>query len=255
MNSIRFYSNNKPKEKELVRFKITNRNDHDLECILLDYNCKGCMTYKDATKKKRVKHMSMFKLNKELYGLVETIGKVIQLSTRYNDIDSKDWSELKETSYLNNKLISMFKMLSLRLKSDFNELWEKYVYPIDKQRIEDKSNLNLYNYFEENYRKYFDDKQIEYIENFYQKNKKVETKKLITKFKLVSNFSIETTKEILEESFKINKNKKIKILLDAPPSYYIESLSNNSTLEEHEKIINEIKKNASNRKSNFQLVN
>lgn len=254
MNSIRFYSNNKPKEKELVRFKITNRNDHDLECILLDYNCKGCMTYKDATKKKRVKHMSMFKLNKEQYGLVESIGKVVQLSTRYNDVDSKDWSELKETSYLNNKLISMFKMLSLRLKSDFNILWEKYIYPIDKQRIEDNSTLNLYNYFQENYRKYFHNKQIKYIEDFYQKNNKAEIKKLVTKFKLVSNFSIETTKEIIKNSLKINKNKKIKILLDAPPSFYIESFSNNSTLDEHEKIINKIKEIASNKNSHFQLV-
>jgi hypothetical protein len=252
---IKFYSSNKPLKKELVRFKITKRNDHDLQTFLYDYNIEGCMRYQDATKKKRIRNFNMFPINKELYGIAENVdGNIIGLSTAYNDPDSDEWKKLIETTYLNKKLESMFKMLSIKTKTEYKILWEKYMYSIDKKRIDTNSELNLYEYFKENFEEYFNETIIGYINIFYQKNERKVVTKLISEFKLVSNFSINTTKEIIEKSLKELNKKHIKILLSAPPSYIIESTSKNSSLDDHDKLINLIKKYSTEKKSIFQVI-
>lgn len=204
MEITRFYSENNPQVEELVLCIVKERNQEDnvIKLYLPDYNTNAIMSFKKATNKKKVRSWNnIIPLNKEIICKVESINtrndeKFIEVSKAYIDLSSDYVKKFNEEQKNNYKLKAIFKMLD-NIYEDFNykNNWENIIYPFDKLRKEENSDLFLFDYILTKYEEFISKFKPEYqtqINKFINKNKKTDKNKFKTKFGMYSKYYNDT---------------------------------------------------------------
>jgi translation initiation factor 2 alpha subunit (eIF-2alpha) len=247
-NFFQIYHNQIPEINEVVLIKFTKKNDTHFEGNLLEYDYDAIMSYNDATKKKKVYSWNkVVPLNKTLLATIESVienNKIVQVSTAYNENNNNLKEKLKP--YNNNKiLISIIKKVCHKQKIDFNDFWINIIYPIDKQRKSEK-NDNLLDYFLDN----INELVLELLKKNYDNYTKIlecldeniiETNEKITsKIGLISIKGLYVTQDILNK-FILQQNWNFSFKYDTAPYYILESYSNDSTVENHQEFIENLK--------------
>ena len=141
-----YYSVTEPSEGELVLVKFTEQGDGFFSGELLEYDCRVMMNFSDVTKKRRHANLNkLVPLNKTMVARVESVdeeAKIVQLSLAYLDEDVKDSNagtiqEKLLASFQENKQMESFmKSMTILHKYDYNDIWTKFVHPIDRHRRE-----------------------------------------------------------------------------------------------------------------------
>jgi translation initiation factor 2 alpha subunit (eIF-2alpha) len=244
-DKFQIYHNHVPEINEQVLVKFTKRNNTHFEGELLEYDFSAIMSYNDATKKKKVYSWNkVVPLNKTLIGKVENIyedNNCIQLSIVCNDLeDLKPFNDLKI-------LISIIKKITYKLKINFTEFWEKIIHPIDKERKSLGEN-NLFLYFKENMESVnnlilLNYENYEEIINSINSNISTNNYSIISKIGLISLEGIECIKNTILNIIQDPEENWIYTLkYDSTPYYILESNSENSTTENHNRFIEKLNK-------------
>lgn len=272
---INYYSDECPEINELVLVKF------NLNCIetgffkgkLIEYpNYECIMNHQDATKKKKINSWhKIVTLNKNMVVKVDNIDydlKIIQVSITYlnehitktNELHSKNLTpneniQMQLLEYFQeNKLMSQFiNTLCITHNYNYNYLWTTLIYYIDTLRKEYNNinllNISIWSYFNKyidnidiwiNYLNLDSDYKNNIIKLFYKKNELI-TKKIITKFSIISINNILEIKELFNyilSDFKYNYTLKY----DTAPNYIFESYNNDSEIYDHENFISNINK-------------
>ena len=229
MEFTRFYNSNNPKIGEIVSCIVKERNQEQniIKLYLVDYNKSAIMSFKKATLKKKVRSWNkILPLNKEIICKVESIDvrsdeTFIEVSKAYIDMKSNLVKTFQEEQKNNYRLKAIFKMLE-NIYKDFNykEKWEEIVYPFDKLRKEQESDMYLYDYIINNYENFldkFNEEQKIHIYNFINKSKKVKKNNYKTKFGLYSKYFNDTI-DIIKKS---KENYDVEIKIDKTPYFII----------------------------------
>jgi hypothetical protein len=258
MEFTRFYNSNNPKEGEIVLCLVKERNQEQniIKLHLIDYHKNAIMSFKKATLKKKVRSWNkILPLNKEIICKVESIDErqdetFIELSKAYIDINSDIVKTFHEEQKNNYKLKAIFKMLeNIYENFDYKKKWEEIVYPFDKQRKDQGSNMYLYNYIINNYEYFldkFNEEQKNHINNFVNKSKKTKKLKYKTKFGLYSKYFYNTV-DIIRKS---KENYDVEIKIDKTPYFII-----NGDKEDILKVCNNIIKYSSEKDKSHLLQN
>jgi translation initiation factor 2 alpha subunit (eIF-2alpha) len=265
---IQFYSTANPNVGEIVLVKFTQKMEAFFDAVLVEYPYRGIMNYQDATKKRKIKSWNdHVPLNKQMVALVDEIDeekKIVKLSLAYLDnyVETNNKNELSNPNYIQQQLIIHFnenKMMENFVKSlciihnlDLKEIWTKLIYYIDSQRRDEGSTDSIWKFFIDNFESLDEwvkstDLSIQISDNIkklYQK-KIDSTKKIITRFGIVSLGGIENTKILLNIVLQ-NINFKYILKYDSTPYYILESYSTDSSEDDHLNILNKLKKEASN---------
>ena len=235
MTEPTFYGHTLPKEKSLVRFIFTKRDDNVLHCYLLDYDLKANMPHKYATRKKRVKNLNKIApLNKELVGFVEDTDNNIILNLAFVDKEEDEYKKFQKTVKENNALSIIVKRYSFKYNMSFKDLWEEMIHPIDIERVEN-SELSLYQYIKENIEKLELLKSNKQFYNYLKDsiyNRDKNDDNIVTNFGLISVGGIENTKRILRETLEELKYD-IDIYLENVPTFKLVSKNKDVTKEQH----------------------
>lgn len=255
MTTIQYYCNTKPQINELVLVNFTCHKESHIEGKLIEYpECDAFLSYNDATKKKKVLSWNkVVPLNKELVARVESIdGSIAQVSLAYimdNKIPEEEMrKKLLEPFQANRQLVSIIKKLSIEFKIDYETLWIDIVHQIDEARRDEYDPENfpsVYQYCceeKDNFEHIFShngelyEKFIELIE----KSMEEKPYKILTKLEIVSNGGVENTILTLEKAIKtINFPFSLKYI--SAPVFHFESMSDESTEEDHKKFIEIVK--------------
>lgn len=227
---FKFFAHSLPNEKSYINFEFTERQEHSLSCRLVDYNITATMPLQFLTRRKKIKSINkMAPLNKPMIGWVEEVTSTdIILSIAYLEPESEHYQKFQEENANNKFLHNVFKRYSKKFNKDLVELWEKYIHPLDLERVEDNK-LNLYDYFLTKYKdKNWGDLSTYLLEQ-------IETKKaselLTTNFKLVSIEGIDKVKELFND---LLNNSNLDVYLDNCPNYQLVSKETDVNKEEHE---------------------
>lgn len=256
MSSInQFYNNTDPIIGELVLVEFTNKTDYNFNCILLEYEYTGIMSYQDATKKRKVYSWNkIVPLNKSMVARVDDVdikSKIVQISIAYldEDINNKnntgDDIQLSLMKYfIENRIFENFiKSLCIINNYDLLDIWTKYIYIIDIARQETDKKLSLWIFFNNNINNINDIiNNIELtnkIKDLYDKKfNKIENIINTTKISIISLNGITSIKNFFNDYFK-NESYIYTLKYDTAP-YYIFQTSDLS-FEEHNNIIIDIK--------------
>lgn len=258
---VQFYSTANPNVGEIVLVQFTKKMEAFFDAVLVEYPYRGIMNYQDATKKRKVKSWNdCVPLNKNMVALVDEIdedAKIVKLSLAYLDnyikTDKSNRNELTNPTFIQQQLIIHFnenKMMENFIKSlcimhnlDLKDIWAKLVHYIDSQRRDEGSNDSLWKFFTDNFDSLDEWVQStnlsieisEDIKKLYQR-KLESTKKLSTRFGIVSLGGTQNTKQLLKN---VLDNVQFKYILkyDSTPYYLLESYSNDSSIDDHLNII------------------
>jgi len=269
---MNYYSIEHPEINELVLviFNQNLQNEGIFKGVLVEYpNYQCIMSYHDTTKKKKVISWNkIITLNKNMVVKVEDIDintKNIQVSMAYlydNNLKSNINNIQSELLiyFQENKLMSQFiNTLCLVNNYNYKYIWETLIYHIDKlRRINNQqyiyhNNISIWNYFNENIndlRIWINDLNmneyyIDSIMKLYNKKNEIIIQKITTKFGIVNSNNIE---EIINIFNNILSDIKFKYSLkyDSAPYYIFQSETIDSNINDHEKFINNLKKNINN---------
>lgn len=227
---FKFFAHSLPNEKSYINFEFTERQEHSLSCRLIDYNIRATMPLQFLTRKKKIKSINkMAPLNKPMIGWVEEVTSTdIIVSVAYLEPDSDHYKKFQEDSSNNKFLHNVFKRYSKKFNNDLVELWEKYIHPLDLERVQE-GNQNLYDYFLTKYKEENWGDLTTFIID------QIETKKsnelLKTKFKLVSIEGIDKVKELFND---LLNDFNLDIYLDNCPNYELVSKDSNIKKEDHD---------------------
>jgi len=244
--TIPFYKNKLPQIFENVLVVFTEHNTTHIEAKLIEYNINGLMTYDSATRKKKVYDWKKeIPLNKLTVATVEQIisDDYVQLSTL--NLKKNDESEDLMKPFINNKiLVNIIKKLCYKFNIEFNDFWTKINYNID-------NNLeHIINYRDEINNLIMETYSDSNIINELNKLLNNKNYKIITKIRLISN-DINNTISLLD--YIQNKFKWLnQIKYETNSIYIFESFSENSSLNTHYEIINELN-NKINELKNIEL--
>jgi hypothetical protein len=240
---FQIYCIDKPTINEFVLIKFTNRDESHIEGELVEYNLKAIMSYNDATKKKKIYSWNkIVPINKLMIAKVEEIfdDNIVQVSIAYNDKNIEMKDQLKPFNE-NKILLSIIKKICYYNKIDFNLFWVNIFYPLDKLRREEYNIGSFFSFFKNNIsfvtdlikEKYdIHENIIEALNNQLFNN----AQKIISKFGLISMKGINNTLDV----FKIitsNNDWVYNLKYDSAPYYILESISNTSTIKNHEEFI------------------
>jgi len=219
IHEFKFYSLTTPNEKSLVNFIFTNRKENCFECYLTDYNKKAIMPFHLATLKSNLKNKNintLAPLNKPLIGTVEEIvDDTIIVSMAFIDKESMEYKLfLDETS--KNKIIAInVKKHTTKNNINYIEYWEKYIYPIDRNRME-TNEFSLFDYILNNIEDSHLDKSI--LDALQSINLKTTLPNI--KFKLVSTNGIINTKKMINLALEMSNTKEIlEVNIESAPNY------------------------------------
>lgn len=255
--NYQYYSTDTPKLNELVLVHFIEINDSFFSAKLIEYSYNGIMTYQDATKKKKVISWNKFvQLNKNMVAKIIDINekdKIVQLSLIYLDEDyNKNLNamqiQIKLLDHFNeNKYLEKFiKSLSILNNYDYIYLWKSLAYDIDINRriyneINNK-NISLWKYFNENIENINISNDIkDAVISLYNKKNDIIFNKITSKIGLISINGINILKETLKN---ILKNIKYKYIFkyDASPYYIFQTLSEDTTINDHNEFIDILEK-------------
>jgi len=263
MTLNQFYSVINPVIGEFVLVQFIKRTDSFFDAKLLEYEYRGMMSYQDATKKRKIYNWNkVIPLNKDIVVRVDEVdeqAKIVQVSIAHLDDNIKETLSLSDIQkklmipFNENKLLDHFiKSISVVNQIDKDTLWKKLIYYIDSQRREfnndNDEEITLWKYFNDNFQSidiWCKICGIESIICYSIKNiyaKRFDTKcKYTSKIGIISPNGIMVTKDILS---KILNNIKYKYVLkyDSTPYYFFETFSDETSLVEHEQLVEELKK-------------
>ena len=239
---FQIYNNLIPDINENVLIIFNNRNDTHFEGELVEYNLKAIMSYNNATKKKKINNWSkIVPLNKILVAKIEEnfYDNTVQVSTAYNDKNT----DLLKPFNDNKVLLSFVRKICYNFELNLNDFWSNIIHPFDKLRRENKTDQTILNYIKDNLElleekindHYNNDIYIKFNE-FFNTN----SHKLISKIGLVSHNNLTNIKNLINKTIEINNNFKYNFKYDTAPNYFLESLTNESNIEHHEKFINDL---------------
>jgi hypothetical protein len=257
IKEFRFYNSINPIHKSYVNFMFTNKLDNCFECHLTDFNKKAIMPFHMATQKSNMKHKSintLAPLNKPLIGIVEEIiDDTIIVSMAFIDKESLDYKLFLEETSKNKILAINIKKYTTKNNINYNDYWEKSIFPIDKLRTETENEFNLFDYILNNVdiiaKEGFLDKSI--LDTLTSVNLKTIVPTI--KFKLVSTNGIENTKKMIDIALtKSNTKDILEVMIDASPNYYVSSRETIDTTP-HEKFISALQELAKNQENNIHI--
>lgn len=237
MTDMKFYGHEKPKLNTLVNFKAINKKDGYFECILIDYDLLATLPFKYATQKKKVNSWNkILSLNKEIIGYIEEVEENnIILSICFLDQNDDSYKNFLIEKSENIKLKSIFTKYSFSKNKDLQNLWEKYIYPLDTKRRKKKKILTLYQYVLKN-SVIFDDELLEFFNNEINKINTNENK-ISTNIGIISFDGVSVIKNIVNEILDETKLK-LEIIVSNVPNYKIISNHPSIKLEDHKEFIN-----------------
>ena len=153
----------------------------------------------------------------------------------------------------NKILVNISKNLCKNCNIDFNIFWCSVIYKIDAIRKDIDINKSLLEVFQDNLNiidEFYDDNNILIQLKKLLINKK---DKLLSKFRLISKYSINNTINLLQ--YIENNNKwEFTIKYNSESIYFLESSCETSTLQDHTNLINMIMENANNYDCIFENI-
>jgi translation initiation factor 2 alpha subunit (eIF-2alpha) len=264
MSSNQFYSVINPSVGECVLVHFIKRTDTFFDAILLEYPYRAMMSYQDATKKRKIYNWNkIVPLNKDMVARVDDVdeqSKIVQVSISHLDEEfeeSLSLSEIQEKlmiTFNENKLLYNFiSSIAVVNKINKNDLWTKLIYYIDSQRRQLDEEITLWKYFSNNFHN-IDEwcKTVNIYDTILSESiKEIYAKRFTNKFKYVSKIGI-----ISPNGINITKNILDKVLTpfselgykytfnyDGTPYYLFETFSDETTKDDHEKLVEELKQN------------
>jgi translation initiation factor 2 alpha subunit (eIF-2alpha) len=242
-NDFRIYSSKYPKLDEYVVVVFTNQEEAHFDGQLIEYgDLPVIMSYSDATRKSKVYVWNkIVPLNKKMLARIEEVnGNLIRVSIAYNP-KFKEGEDGLLFYNQNESLISLIKKICINNNIEFNKFWIDVMHEIDKKRIEE-SEENLYEYFNNNL-SYYEEiikSKYENFENIIKSThgyiiKKVY--KILSRVGIISMTGITKTKDMFKQLTEENNDWEYKIKYDTTPFFIIESFSNNSSNDNHEKLV------------------
>lgn len=257
LNDFRFYNSINPMHKSYVNFMFTNKLDNCFECHLTDFNKKAVMPFHMATQKSNMKHKSintLAPLNKPLVGIVEDIiDDTIIVSMAFIDKQSLDYKLFLEETSKNKILTINIKKYTTKNNINYNDYWEKSIFPIDKMRTETDNEFNLFDYILNNVDSISEEGYLD--KSILDTLTSINLKTVIPtiKFKLVSTNGIENIKKMLDIALtKSNTKDILEVILEASPNYYVSSKETTDTTP-HEKFIAALEDLAKNQENNIHV--
>ncbi len=260
INEFKFYSLTNPNHKSYVNFMFTDRMDNCFECYLTDFNKKAVMPFHMATQKSNMKHKNintLAPLNKPLVGIVEDIlDDTIIISMAFIDKDALEYKLFLEETSKNKVLAINVRKYTTKNNLNYNDYWERVIYPIDKMRME-TNEFNLFDYILNNMdtitkEGYLDKSILDTLTNM-----SIKTTIPNIKFKLVSTNGIDNIKKMINIALEMSNTKDIlDIMVETPPNYYVTSTKTMDTAN-HTKFITSLENLSKNLENNiyFTIIN
>ena len=264
MTLNQFYSIINPIVGEYVIVQFIERTDSFFDAKLLEYPYRGMMSYQDATKKRKIYNWNkIIPLNKDIVVRVDEVdehAKIVQISISHLDDHFKEsltLSEIQEKLMIpfnENKILYNFvKSISVVNQIDKDTLWSKLIYYIDSQRREyndeNDEEFTLWKYFNDNFQ-LIDVwcKTVSVDSTICESIKSIHAKRFDTKYKFTSKIGIispngiNITKDIISKILNdIKYNYTFKY--DSTPYYFFETMSDETSLSDHQLFVDELKKN------------
>lgn len=240
MSVEKIYGHDLPKINSYVNFIFTARNEHLLECRLIDYDIEAIMYYNLLTNKKKIKSInSLTPLNKPMIGMVDSIvDNIVVLNLINVDSDSEEYKKHITINSDIHYLKKILKQFSHKYKSNYDIILQTTIYPLDIVRIEKNSNLSLYQYIIDNIDIITDNILKEFIYTCYEVSTTDTDYKITTPFSFISTGGVEHTKEFFNIILKDTQYIKINLL--TTPNYEIYSNHKDINSEHHKMIIQRI---------------
>jgi translation initiation factor 2 alpha subunit (eIF-2alpha) len=256
---FQYYSNIHPKNNELVLTIFENKEDSFFKGKLIEYDYEAIMNFHDATKKRRTfSWKKVLTLNKKMVARVDDVdekNKIVQLSIAYlsdnfdKDIKIDEIQEKLMKNFNENKHLEKFiKSFCTKYLYNFINVWTTLIHHIDKLR--NKEIESLWKYFIDNITKLkewideckLENKLYEDIIYYYNNKSFCLESKITSKIGIISLEGINIIKSIIQSFIESNTvPKSFKMTLISPPFYIIETSNNDSTINDHENIIESMK--------------
>lgn len=257
MTQFQMYCNKLPQQYENVLVKFISRTETHIEGELLEYDLKCIMSYNDATKKKKIYSWNkIVPLNRTLVARVDEVfndSLYVQVSIAYftksetnTNNDDEIQKQLVKPFNENKALVSFIRDSCHKLNINFNDFWSRIVHPLDKSKRESKLVCSLLDYYINNFElveelinvNYNDTVMVEQLKKITEEKKH----KLVTKVGIICINGIDNTINIIKDVVENNKwNYTFKY--ESKSHYILESNSTDSTVEDHNNFINELKNN------------
>ena len=242
MSSInKIYGHSLPQVGTYVNFIFTDRNENVLTCLLTDYNISAIMPITMLTTKKKIRSINKLSpLNKPLIGFVDNIDTgVVTVTLAYNDPESEQYKHLIDTNIYLTQLRKKINQYSHINNISVNKLLETYIYPFDIERVETKSNDNLYMYIINNIEKIYDEQFKKYMIDGHKEFITKESKMFETKFKFISTSGVEYTKQFFTTILQNYNDLNVSII--SAPEYRVYSNDTSKNRELQKKFLIELK--------------
>ncbi len=254
INEIKFYSLINPNHKSYVNFIFTDRLDNCFECYLTDFNKKAVMPFHMATLKNNMKHKNintLAPLNKPLVGIVEEImDDTIIVSMAFIDKEALEYKLFLEETSKNKVLAINVRKYTTKNNLNYNDYWEKVIYPIDRLRME-TNEFNLFDYILNNIDTISKEGNLDksILDTLTNINMKTSIPNI--KFKLVSTNGIENIKKMIDLALNISNTKDIlDVMIETPPNYYVSS-TKTTDITNHQKFITALENLSKNVENNI----
>lgn len=237
----KIYGKNLPKPNTYVNFVFTDRNEHILSCVLTDYGIDAIMPLSLLTTRKKIRSINKLSpLDKPMIGFVDNIDDgVVTLSLAYNDPDSDLYKQLLDDNVYLHELRKKINQYSHINNIPSYTILEKYIYPLDKERVENNSSDNLYMYIVNNISKQFDDNFSNFFLESYKEFISTDSRVFETKFKFISTGGINHTRQIFSKLLEKYSNLNVNII--STPEYRIFSQDTVKNRESQQQFIDELK--------------
>ncbi len=263
MSIIQYYSTINPTVGEYVLAEFTANTEY-FDGILHEYPYRCMMTYQDATKKKKVVTWNkIVPLNTKMVVRVDDVdvkNNIAQVSIAYLDEKlgksvpaDQVQSKLLESFSGNIILQGLIKSVCVITTLELPDVWTRFVHHIDvlrrqyNQDNEENEEIDLWNYFCTNFDQVdtwlgetgFDATFGDTLKRLYQERTRESVFKLTSKIGVISVNGITHTKTLFDTVLS-GIPYKFTMRYDTAPYYIFETLSTDSNVEDHKKVIQDL---------------
>jgi translation initiation factor 2 alpha subunit (eIF-2alpha) len=159
---------------------------------------------------------------------------------------------LEETS--KNKVLAInVKKYTTKNNLNYNDYWEKVIYPIDRMRVE-TNEFNLFDYILNNVEIISKEGHLDKSILDTLSNMNLKTNIPNIKFKLVSTNGVDNIKKIINLALENSNTKDIlDVMVETPPNYYITS-TKTMDVSYHNKFLNSLESLSKNQENNIHMT-